>query len=117
MGTNMSRVSARMISALAAVALSCVLAACATPRTTGQELADKETATRVQAALDGDRQLYAKHIFVRVDEGVVHLSGYVWDPPDLQEAQQVAELVPGVTRVVNSLELQRNGVDDSGVAR
>jgi osmotically-inducible protein OsmY len=117
MATNMSLVSEKILRGAVALALLCALAACATPRTTAQQLADKETAARVQAALDGDKQLYAKHIFVRVDEGVVHLSGYVWDPPDLQEAQQVAELVQGVTKVVNNLELQRNGVDDSGVAR
>jgi osmotically-inducible protein OsmY len=117
MATIFSQITGRSCALLALCALGS-LAACATSsRTTAQQLEDKETAARVQAALDGDKQLYAKHIFVRVDEGVVHLSGYVWDPPDLQEAQQVAELVQGVTKVVNNLELQRNGVDDSGVSR
>jgi osmotically-inducible protein OsmY len=82
-----------------------------------QRQADKETAERVQAALDADKRLYAKHILVRADNGVVRLSGYVWDPPDLDEARQVAAGVTGVTQVVNSLELQRNGGDNSGVAR
>lgn len=108
----------RWMGAALALAVFGGMSACATnDRTTAQELQDKETAARVQAALDADKQLYAKHIFVRVDEGVVHLSGYVWQPPDLQEAQQVAELVPGVNKVVNNLELQLNGIDDSGVSR
>ena len=48
---------------------------------------------------------------------MVHLSGFVWDPPDLDEAQRVAESVEGVSKVVNDLELQRNGLDDSSVVR
>ncbi len=61
--------------------------------------------------------LYARHIFVHADSGVVRLTGYVWDPPDLFEAKSVAELVPGVSSVVNDLELNRNGMDNSGVTR
>jgi osmotically-inducible protein OsmY len=86
-------------------------------KTDAERQADKETVARVQAALDGDTLLYAKHITVRADLGVVRLSGYVWDPPDLNEAQSIAAQVQGVTRVVNDLELQRNGVDNSQVTR
>jgi osmotically-inducible protein OsmY len=100
-----------------AVALLCGVVACATGRTDAQRQIDGETAVRVQAALDADKQLYAKHITVRVDHGVARLSGYVWDPPDLGEAKSVAELVEGVSGVVNDLELQRNGIDNSGVSR
>jgi osmotically-inducible protein OsmY len=69
----------------------------------------------VQSALDADRDLYAKHIFVDSYNGVVELTGFVWDPEDLLEAQTTAEGVQGVTKVVNNLELQRNGIDDSNV--
>jgi osmotically-inducible protein OsmY len=102
-----------------ALALLCGVAACATgpAKSDAQQQADRETAARVQAALDADKHLYAKHIYVRADNGVVRLSGYVWEPPDLFEAKSVAELVPGVSRVVNDLELQRNGMDNSGVTR
>jgi osmotically-inducible protein OsmY len=102
-----------------AVALLCGVVACATgPRKNeAQRQADRETAERVQAALDGDKRLYARHIFVRADSGVVRLTGYVWDPPDLDEAKSVAEMVGGVTRVVNDLELERNGADSTGVTR
>jgi osmotically-inducible protein OsmY len=102
-----------------AVALLCGVVACATGagKTDAQRQADRETAARVQAALDADKLLYAKHISVRVDNGVARLSGYVWDPPDIGEARSVAEMVDGVSAVVNDLELQRNGVDDSGVTR
>ncbi len=101
-----------------AVAVLCSLIACATgPKTDAQRQVDMETAARVQTALNADKLLYSKHIVVRADDGVVRLSGYVWDPPDLLEAEQIAELVQGVSKVVNELELQRNGIDDSGVTR
>ncbi|HEX4598772.1 MAG TPA: BON domain-containing protein [Burkholderiaceae bacterium] len=100
------------------VAAACALIACAMgpQKSDAQRAADRETVERVQAALDADKRLYAKHIFVRADNGVVRLTGYVWDPPDLDEARQVAEGVTGVTQVVNNLELQRNG-SESGVVR
>jgi osmotically-inducible protein OsmY len=100
-----------------AAALLCGVVACSTGprRTDAERQADKEITQRVQTALDSDKELYAKHIFVRSYKGVVELTGFVWDPADLLEAQTDAELVGGVSRVVNSLELQRNGVDDSTV--
>jgi osmotically-inducible protein OsmY len=115
----LSRVITRVVQTGLALALVYSVAACQTgPRTTdAQRQADKELATRVQAALDADKLLYAKHIFVRSDNGIVRLSGYVWEQPDLLEAEDVAGRVEGVSRVVNDLELQRNGIDDSGVVR
>ncbi len=115
----LSPVISRVACAGFAVAVLCGVVACATGtgRTEAQRQSDKETAARVQAALDADKQLYAKHITIRVDNGVVRLSGYVWDPPDITLAKTDAELVEGVSEVVNDLELQRNGVDDSGVSR
>jgi osmotically-inducible protein OsmY len=86
-------------------------------RTPEQKQADHEMATRVESALDADNLLYAKHITVHSEDGVVRLGGYVWDPNDIYEAQRIAEGVPGVVKVVNDLELQRNGIDDSNVVR
>jgi hyperosmotically inducible periplasmic protein len=102
-----------------ALALLCGVAACATgpAKSDAQQQADREMAAHVQDALDADKQLYARHITVRADNGVVRLTGFVWDPPDLMEAKSVAELVPGVSSVVNDLELERNGMDNSGVTR
>jgi osmotically-inducible protein OsmY len=102
-----------------AVAVSCVMAACASgpKKTDAQVQADKETVERVETALSADRGLYAKHIIVHADNGVVSLSGYVWEASDFQEAVLVAEGVPGVTGVINNLELNRNGNDNGPVAR
>ncbi len=114
---NLSPIVNRVAGAGFAVAVLCSVVACATGVSDAQRQLDRETAARVQSALDADKQLYAKHIFVRADNGVVRLSGYVWTQPDLLEAEQVAQLVQGVSRVENDLELQRNGIDDSGVSR
>jgi hyperosmotically inducible periplasmic protein len=117
-GTKVSPVMKRVLFS-AAVAVLCGMAACASgPRKTEAQLqADKETAQRVETALNADKDLYAKHIFVRADNGVVRLSGYVWDPSDFQTAVLIAEGVEGVTGVVNNLELNRNGNDNGPVAR
>ncbi len=102
-----------------ALVLACGVLGCgAFPhRTEAQKQADKETASRVQDALDGDHILYAKHIVVHAEDGVVELSGYVWATEDIYEAQRVAEDTTGVARVVNNLELQRNGMDNSPSSR
>jgi osmotically-inducible protein OsmY len=101
-----------------AVALLCGVAACASsPKTAEQEHADQVMAERVEAALSSDKSLFGKHISVQADNGVVHLSGYVWEPSDFEEATSIAEGVPGVVRVVNDLELNRNGNDNGPVAR
>ena len=101
------------------ITVLCVLAACASePRKSeAQQEADKALAGAVEQALSSDEQLYARHIIVKADDGVVQLSGYVWEPPDIPNAERIAGSVQGVVRVVNSLELQRNGVSDSPVSR
>jgi hyperosmotically inducible periplasmic protein len=111
-------VSRMSVMGLAAVFL-CGLVACATgPRKSEAERqADKAIADRVESALAADNELYSRHIIVRADSGVIRLSGFVWDPPDVVEAERIAGSVQGVSRVVNALELQRNGIDNSAVSR
>jgi osmotically-inducible protein OsmY len=106
------------MAALAAVVV-CGAAGCATgPRKTAAELqADREMADRVLAALNADQELYARHISVRADGSVVMLGGYVWTQPELLEAIRVAELVSGVTKVVDRIEIDRGGISDSPVTR
>jgi osmotically-inducible protein OsmY len=109
--------AARWLVALAAV---CALASCAhsgPPKTEAQRQADQALADKVEAALTSDKLFYGRLITVRADNGVVYLTGYVWDPPDLETARTIAEGVDGVTGVVNDLELQRNGIDQSPVSR
>jgi hyperosmotically inducible periplasmic protein len=112
-----SKVS-RLIKRALAVAVVCGVAACASaPKTDSQRAADKAMAEQVEAALNADRSLFAKHIQAHADNGVVRLTGYVWEAPDFEEATYVASGVPGVTKVVNDLELNRNGDESGTVAR
>lgn len=109
----------KRVSFAVAVAVLCGVAACASgpPKTDAQRQADRETAERVEAALNSDKGLYGKHITVQADNGVVHLTGYVWETSDFQTATIIAEGVEGVTAVVNNLELNRNGNDNAPVTR
>jgi osmotically-inducible protein OsmY len=98
-------------SALIGAVLSFTVACAAAPPKTANELqANKETADRVESALNADKFLFTRHISVRVDSGVVHLEGYVWSPTDIYEAKRIAKRVPGVTVVVDELELERGGI-------
>lgn len=117
-GTKVSRVMKRVCCCVT-VAVLCGLAACASgPRKTEAQIqADRETAERVETALNADKSLYAKHISVHADNGIVRLTGYVWDASDFESATLIAEGVAGVNGVVNNLELNRNGNDNGPVAR
>jgi osmotically-inducible protein OsmY len=107
-----------LLRALGIAAILCGTVACTLPRKSdAQRQADNEMANRVEQALASDQELYSRHIIVRADDGVVRLTGFVWDPPDIIEAERIASAVQGVSRVVNSLELQRNGMDNSPVSR
>jgi osmotically-inducible protein OsmY len=104
--------------ALAAAVLCGAVACAAGPRKTEAERqADADTVNQVQLALNADKELFARHISVRADNGVVHLGGYVWTLPELQDAIRVAGTVPGVVKVVNSMELDRSGLSNSSVSR
>jgi osmotically-inducible protein OsmY len=98
--------------------LVCGAVACATPhKTAEQRQADAATVEQVQAALSADRTLYARHITVYADNGVVTLSGYVWTPEELAMAREDVEAVPGVTKVVNRIEVDRGAINNSSVTR
>ena len=117
--TKVSRVIKRVPYAGVAVAVLCGVAACASapPETEAQAQANKVMAERVEAALNADKSLFAKHITAHADNGVVRLTGYVWETTDFDEATYIATNVPGVTKVVNDLELNRNGNDNGPIAR
>ena len=114
----MSRLIKRVPYGSVAVAVLCGMAACASAphKTDGQVAADKAMAESVEAALNADKALFAKHITAYADNGVVRLTGYVWETGDFEEAVYIAENVPGVTKVVNDLELNRNGNDNGQVS-
>lgn len=113
MFTIMNRIRGMAVAA----AVVCLLVACASaPRKTpAEKQADKDMADRVTGVLNGDQLLYARHIIVRADNGVVNLSGYVWTQPELEDAIHLAQSVPGVTKVVDTMEVDRSALQDSAV--
>lgn len=115
----LSPINNRIFRAALAAVVACGAVACVMgpPKTQAERQADNDVADRVQAALGADRYLYARHITVRADSGVVSLGGYVWTPEELDAAMQDVQTVPGVTKVVNSMEVDRGAVSDSSVTR
>lgn len=114
----LSPIMNRILSTAVVAALACGGAGCMVPRKTeADRLADKDTADRVLATLKSDQMLYARHIDVRADGNVVTLDGYTWTPEEMTAAVQDAQTVPGVTKVVNRMEVDRGAVSDSSVTR
>jgi hyperosmotically inducible protein len=92
------------------------LAGCSTtpPRTAAERAEDAAIAGRVQAALLADPDIYARHIEVAVDRGVVNLGGFVWEAQDFATARRDAASVPGVTTIVTDMDLMRGGIAGAG---
>ena len=77
----------------------------------------EDLANAIYSKLNLDPVYYFRHVDVRVDHGVAHLSGYVWSTDAIYRARYIARAVPGITGVVTSqLELERNG-RSNGVTR
>jgi len=97
--------------ACAVLASAAVIVACASspPRSPEQERADAATADRVSAALEANPIYYFRDVEVTVDYGVARLGGYVWTTDALYAAQRITRSVPGVTRVEDTMELERQG--------
>jgi osmotically-inducible protein OsmY len=75
--------------------------------TSRQSPADKQLAQRVYAQLTADRLDYYKHVTVLADNGVVTLGGSVGTTDALNKAKRIAGGVPGVTKVVDQMTLER----------
>jgi osmotically-inducible protein OsmY len=102
---------------VAALALSLSVCGCAIqpPRSDAQKVVDESLAAQVEAALDADPAIYARHIDVSVYRGVVHLGGFVWSAGDFLAAKADAASIPGVLGVADEMELMRGGT--SGTSR
>jgi len=105
----------RVLGGLTAALAAYTLAACSTspPRSDAERSADGAAAAQVEAALEADPRIFARHIDVRVNRGVVHLEGFVWSDEDLLFARKDAASVPGIWGVVNQMELMRGGISGS----
>jgi hypothetical protein len=96
---------------LAELSVLVLTAACAStpPKSPAQIQADRALTDNVENALDADPAYFFRHVDVQADDGKVSLSGYVWSSASIVQAKRVASQVPGVTSVVDQLELERAG--------
>jgi osmotically-inducible protein OsmY len=78
-------------------------------RTPAERAADSVIAAQVKEALARSPYLYATHVDVEVDRGVVHLDGLIWLTDDFRDTRRIARSIPGVTDVVLDLDLARGG--------
>jgi len=76
---------------------------------TARRMADEEVKRQVEEALHTDRYFYDGHVTVTIKDGVVTLSGIVFDEWDLRTAKRIAKCIAGVRRVVNDLEIELGG--------
>lgn len=103
--------------AAATLTVSCATTPAPMPSASEQAAANQKSdaqdilASYITAQLNADPWNYYRHVNVRVDDdGVVTLSGYVWETQAIFRARTIASQVPGVTRVITSqLQLERNG--------
>ncbi len=76
---------------------------------TAKRLADEQVKMQVEEALHTDPYFYDGHVTVTIKDGVVTLSGVVFDEWDLRAAKRIAKRIAGVRRVVNDLEIELGG--------
>jgi len=72
---------------------------------TGTRQADAALTAKVVTVLQDDPYVYAGHISVVTENGIVTLQGVALDSSDLRRALMLASRVAGRRRVVNKIEL------------
>ena len=93
----------------AVLMLNTAQAADAVSSPAGGPQSDARVAQQVYAALNKDPTYYFRHVNVQVQHGVVTLRGYVWSAESIRRAEKIASGVAGVSRVIDQMELERNG--------
>jgi osmotically-inducible protein OsmY len=99
-----------IIGAVAVFTLAQSTGYAATPSLSQAADARAQDATQIYDALNADPMYYFRHVNVQVQDGVVTLGGYVWSTPAIYRAEKIAAGMPGVTHVVDQMELERNGI-------
>jgi hypothetical protein len=76
---------------------------------TAQRLVDERLRTEVERALRNNPTLMSDHLDVSIKNGVVTLTGLVFDDWDMRIARRAANRIPGVKRVINDMEIKLGG--------
>lgn len=98
-----------LLSFIAAVFVALSVAGCAgTPNqaSAGEVIDDSVVTTRVKAALLKDPKVSGLAVSVETHRGMVLLSGFVKTEAERQLAHKIAHDTPGVTNVINSIQLR-----------
>ena len=115
-GSSSGRARWRPLPGGLALAAALVVTACAP--VIGPAVADAQLTVRVKTALLNDVDLGTQPIEVRVEGGVVRLTGRVRSDADRDRAIDIVRRVPGVRDVQSSLEVGlRPGTQEPGVPR
>ena len=70
-----------------------------------REAADEQITAQVQTALANDPWIYAEHVTVTTENGIVRVEGITSDPWEMRRILREARKTPGVRRVLNQLEM------------
>ncbi len=101
--------SRQFFKSITALLLAVILAACAgtsKQESTGEFIDDTVLTTRIKAAMVKDPMIRAIDISVESFKGAVQLSGFVKTAAERDQAVKIANDVPGVTQVFNSIQLR-----------
>ena len=77
----------------------------------GTRASDAHITEQVQSVLSNDPWIYAEHITVSTEKGIVRVEGIVGDSWEMRRVLREARKTPGVRRVVNELEMFHNDPD------
>lgn len=94
---------------LLALMFALLLAACASTsdqESAGEFLDDSVITARVKAAFVKDPMVSALAVSVESFKGAVQLSGFVKTAAERDQAVKIADGVPGVTQVFNSIQIR-----------
>lgn len=94
---------------IAAMCVTLLLAACAGTSQTesaGEFIDDSVLTARIKTALVKDPSVSALDVSVESFKGAVQLSGFVKTAAQRERAAKIADEVPGVTQVFNSIQIR-----------
>lgn len=73
--------------------------------------ADEALTAKVTQTLQDDPYVFADHLSVETENGIVRVRGVVIDPADMRRVLLLARRVAGRRRVINEIELQDISAD------
>ena len=76
-----------------------------------RQAADERVTRQVEQTLTNDPWIFADHITITTENGVVRLEGIVGDTGEMFRIMRLCRKIPGARRVVNALEIMHNDPD------